>query len=89
MSVQYLPSLQGVRQVEFRSYMVETSYDYCLTVLLSRHERGHVRQALGALAIEIILKSHFSQPASNHGSLDERYAIDRSALPAKRSELHG
>jgi hypothetical protein len=88
MTAEYRPDLQNVKRVDFRPYMVESAYDYCLTVLLSAHKRGTIQKAMGALAIEIVLKSYHSQPVANLGTLDERYGLDRSALPVKRSDLH-
>lgn len=68
--------------------MVETAYDYCMTVLLSQHVRGHIQQAIGALALEIVLKSFLSLPTANLGTMDERYSIDKAAIPVKGRELH-
>jgi hypothetical protein len=84
----FCPDLTHVRSIEFRPFMLETAYDYYHTVKQSSHQRGMVQQTIGALAIEIVLKSFSARVSGNSGLLNECYELDRKALPGKPKDLH-
>ncbi|PWF23219.1 hypothetical protein [Corticimicrobacter populi] len=62
--------------------MIEVAWKYCRAGLADAERNGldMATQALGTLAIEIVLKSYNAVVTANHGTLDERYAFDRNAL---------
>jgi hypothetical protein len=80
----FKPEITLLPIIEFRPFMVETAYDYLKTVTTSKHERGFIRETLGALAIEIILKSYMAKANGNFQQLDERYEIKR----IRNSDFH-
>ncbi|MFP5476386.1 MAG: hypothetical protein ACLGJD_22315 [Gammaproteobacteria bacterium] len=74
--------------VEFRPFMLESAYDYLATVLTSTHKRGYIQEVIGALAIEIVLKSFVVRVNGHPGEPDERYEVDKSNFLGKPGDLH-
>lgn len=70
-----------VGPVDFRPFTLEVAWDYCKTVLSSEHQQGMIMQTIGALAIEIVLKSFNANVSGNAGQLNETYEFNRIALP--------
>lgn len=87
MHLRFQPSIAELGRVEFRPYMLEVAWDYCQTVLQSAHRRGMVEQTIGALAVEVLLKSFNSAVCSNAGTVAETYKFDSSRMPA-RTDKH-
>lgn len=86
--LQFEPDIASVPTIQFRPFMIETAYDYFKTVSCSTHERGLVQQTFSVLAIEIVLKSYIARVSGHVGQLDERYEVDKSALPGSPPDLH-
>lgn len=83
----FKPEIALLPIIEFHPFMVETAYDYLKTVTTSKHERGFIRETLGALAIEIILKSYIAKVNGNFQQLDERYEINWIKRPSDSHNL--
>lgn len=83
MHATFAPDMGAVGPIEFRPFMLEVAWDYCQTVLQSKHQRGLISQAIGALAIEIVLKSFNATVDGNKGELTETYKFNGSVLPPK------
>lgn len=62
--------------------MIEVAWKYCRAGLADAERNGldMATQALGSLAIEIVLKSYNAVVTANDGTLDERYSFDKDAL---------
>ena len=83
MCPRYEPPSSLVGAIEFRPFMLEVAWDYCRTALCSTHQRGLITQTLGALAVEIVLKSFNANVSGNFGELTETYQFNSSILPPK------
>lgn len=78
----FCPDVSAVPTVAPRPFMIEVAWKYCRAGLADAEQNGldMATQALGTLAIEIVLKSYNAVVTANDGSLDERYSFDRNAL---------